>query len=107
MAAGRPLIDVVESVVEERERNLKVIEYWDAGTGWKWSSLGLKLSFSNTLRLALVALSPESEIEDLAGWLSYDSMNFKVKKAYELARPAEDHLPWPGWKLIWKIEATQ
>lgn len=93
--------------MEEGERGLKVIDYWKTGSRWKCQSLIQKLSISHIILLAAVALRPEAEQKDSVGWMKTGAGDFFVKKAYETTRKSEDVSPWPGWNLLWKVEAAQ
>lgn len=94
-------------MVGAEEEDYRVADYWQPGVGWRWQELHQKLSLSNTVLLASTMLSPDSGTEDALGWLKAGARDFTVKRAYELAMCRVSMAPWPGWKLLWKVEATQ
>lgn len=105
MADGVTLIEEKGIAMEQNERDHRIIDYWRHGSGLKWQSLTQKLSNTHAVLLASVVLRPETELEDVVGWLKTGAGGFSVKKAYKLARNSEEGAPWARWKLLWKTKA--
>lgn len=58
------------------------------------------------VQLAAVGLTGDDQV-DMYGWLKIGG-RFSVRSAYDLAcKEVEEDVPWGGWKLIWKMKATQ
>lgn len=103
----RPLMEERGDVVHQDEACLKVAQYWQRDQGWRWQVLANKLSASSLLMLASFMLRAEEVQGDIMGWLKAGRRDFSVKSAYEIASGNEEEENWSGWKMLWKMRASQ